>query len=138
MKGLWKGVLVLAVFACSPDALRLPVAPTHPIPPVPPSSPPVPSSSRASVWVLVVKDSGVCVEGATATVVRGQRLGQSVPQMTPCSVWDYGGGIVFGDLTPGVEMALRVSAAGYVTQEVTVLPLLGPYTAVELYPARIP
>jgi len=134
MTSVWKVVSVLAVFACSQDALHLPVAPPPVIPPVPV----VPSSARVSVWVLVVEDSGVCVEGATATVIRGQKLGQSVPQITPCGVWDYGGGIVFGDLTPGVEMVLRVSAAGYVTQEVTVLPLLGPYTATAIYPARIP
>ena len=137
MKSVRRIALILAAFACSRDgAFRLPVAPTPPVPvPVPPTQP---SGSLGTVWLLVVDESGGCVDSATATVVRGQGLGQRVQQVTPCSRWDYGGGILFKDLTPGVTMTLRVSAPGYVAQEVTVLPLTGTFTAWEIYPARIP
>jgi len=140
MKSVRRIVLILAALACSQDdAFRLPAAPTPPIPPVPPSGPPVPpNSSLGTVWILVVKDSGVCIDSATATVLSGQRVGESVQQVTPCGRWDSGGGIEFRNLTPGVAMILRVSAPGYVTQERTVLPAVGTYTAWEIYPSKIP
>jgi hypothetical protein len=135
MKSVRRIVLVLAAFACSQDsAWRLPVAPAPQVP-VPPNQP---SASLGTVWMLVLGESGVCVDSATATVLRGQGVGQSVRQVTPCGAWDYGGGILFRDLRPGVTMTLRVSAPGYVAQEVTVLPLSGTYTAWEIYPTRIP
>jgi hypothetical protein len=52
---------------------------------------------------MILDEGGACIVGATATVVRGQRLGQSITQ-TPCDAWAYGGGFVYKDLTPGVEM----------------------------------
>jgi len=71
------------------------------------------------------------------TVVRGQRLGQSITQTTPCDAWAYDGGFVFNNLTPGVEMTLRTSAVGYAPVEKTVVPSLGPQTALILVPAPI-
>lgn len=142
MKVVFGPLLLLAAFACSPDEALLPAVPDPRIPLAPPSSPPSqptnPSSSLAWVWVLVIKDSGVCIEGATATVLSGQGAGQRVEQITPCDAWGYDGGIVFRDLTPGVAMTLRVSAPGYVTQERIVVPLLGPTTAIAISPSRIP
>ena len=136
MKGVRRIALVLAALACSQDgAFRLPLAPTPPIPQVPPIQP---SASLGTVWILVLDESGVCVDSATATVVRGQGVGQSVRQVTPCGLWEYGGGIVFKDLTPGATMTLRLSAAGYTEQERTVLPAVGTYTAWEIYLPRIP
>ena len=139
MKSACRIALVLATFACSQDdALRLPAAPNPPIP-VPPSGPPVPpNSSLGTVWILVVDDSGVCVDSASVTVLSGQRVGESVQQITPCGRWDAGGGIEFRSLTPGVAMTLRVSAPGYLTLERTVLPATGTYTAWEIYPKKIP
>ena len=138
-----RGLLVLlAAFACSPDEALLPAAPDPPLPAGPPSSPPVqptqPSGALAWLWVLVIEDSGVCIDRAKATVVRGQGVGKSVEQVTPCGAWDSDGGIVFRDLTPGVALTLRVSAPGYVVQERTVVPLSGPQTALEILPPRIP
>jgi uncharacterized protein (DUF39 family) len=43
-------------------------------------------------------------------------------QETPCDVWGYGGGFVFKELSPGVEMTLRASAPGWSTQEKTFVP----------------
>jgi hypothetical protein len=82
------------------------------------------------LWGMVVEDSGVCIAGATITVVAGQRAGQSIKQTTPCDAWAISGGVVFRDLTPGVAMTLRASAAGYADEEKTVVPHLGPQTAV--------
>jgi hypothetical protein len=95
---------------------------------------PLPS---AWLWGMVVDNSGVCIVDATVEVVRGQGLGQSLTQTTPCGAWDYGGGVVFKDLTPGVEMTLRASAPGYEAQEKTVVPSLGFQMAVLFTPSRI-
>jgi hypothetical protein len=69
--------------------------------------------------------------------VRGQGLGQSVTQTTPCDAWGYEGGVIFRDLTPGVEMTLRASASGYAALEKTVVPSSGPQMAVLFAPSRI-
>jgi hypothetical protein len=97
-----------------------------------------PGSSLTSLWGMVVDETGVCIVGATALVVHGQGLGQSVEQTTPCDAWAYDGGFVFKHLTPGVEMTLRVSAPGFIEQERTVVPSLGPQTAVLFAPSRTP
>jgi hypothetical protein len=86
---------------------------------------------------MVVDESGVCIVGATVQVVRGQGVGQSVKQTTPCDAWAYDGGFVFRDLTPGVEMTLRASASGYAEQEKIVAPSSGPQMAVLFAPSRI-
>jgi hypothetical protein len=107
---------MLALVGCSREQ-RLPTAPG------PPASPATPTpSSVASLWLMVIGDSGGCVVGATVQVIRGQRLGQSLTQIEPCGYWDYGGGIVLTDLTPAVELTLRASAPGYAVQENTFLP----------------
>jgi len=118
----------LALLGCSrEDVQELPVAP-----------PPTvrPGGSLTWLWGMVVDETGVCIVGATASVVHGQGLGQSVEQATPCDAWAYDGGFVFKDLTPGVEMTLRVSAPGFIVQERTVVPSLGPQTAVLFAPSR--
>ena len=70
----------------------------------------------------MVDPSGVCIDGATVQVVRGQRVGQSVAQTTPCDAWSYGNGFALDDLMPGIEMTLRASARGWSTCEKTVVP----------------
>ena len=122
----------MTLLGCSQEDVQ--VLPTSPVP-VPPVQP---ASSLAWLWGMVVDESGVCIPGATATVVRGQGLGQSIKQTTPCNAWAYDGGFVFKDLTPGVEMTLRVSAGGYAVEEKTVLPSSGPQMAVVFAPSRIP
>lgn len=100
-------------------------------------SPTDPPASLTWLWGMVVDESGVCIPGATVTVVRGQRLGQHITQTTPCDAWAYDGGFVFKNLTAGVEMTLRVSAIGYAVEEKTVVPFVGPQTAVIIAPPRI-
>jgi hypothetical protein len=122
----------LTLLGCSPeDVQRLPTTPELP------NQPPNQPVSPAWLWGMVVEDSGICIEGATVTVVRGQGVGQSSTQTTPCDAWSYDGGFAFNNLTPGVEMTLRTSAVGYAPVEKTVVPSSGPQTALILVPARI-
>ena len=120
----------LPLAGCSADAL-----PTYPdLPHDPPLERPV---SPTWLWGMVVDDTGVCIPGATVTVVKGQGLGQSITQRTPCDAWAYDGGFIFSNLTPGVAMTLRSSAVGYAAEEKTVVPHSGPQMAVLFTPARI-
>ena len=73
---------------------------------------------------MVVDPSGVCIVGATVRVVRGQRVGSSATQAKPCDKWSAGG-VAFSDLTPGVDMAVRAAAPGYVEQEQVIIPTVG-------------
>ena len=50
---------------------------------------------------MVIDSTGVCVVGATVEVVRGQGLGQSLTQTTPCDAWGYDGGFMFRDSGSG-------------------------------------
>ena len=109
--------------------------PTYPE--LPPDLPPGQSASLTSLWGMVVAESGVCIVGATVTVVKGQGLGQAITQTTPCDAWGYGNGFVFRNLTAGVEMTLRSSAMGYAPEEKTVVPHGGAQTAVILAPSPI-
>ena len=126
-------ILSLAASACD----SLPTTPT-----VQPSSsaatppPAPPTSSLTFVWTMAVDEYGLCIVGATVQVMRGQGLGQNVTQRTPCGAWDYDGGVVFRDLSPGVEMTLRASASGYVAQEKIVVPSLGPQQVVLIWLSR--
>ena len=49
------------------------------------TSPHTPSAPSGGEFLagMIVKDSGVCIEGATVRVVRGQRAGESRTQTTP-------------------------------------------------------
>ena len=119
MKLVLTALLTLTLLGCSGEsARRTPSAPDPPAPPAP--------TSLASFSGMVLDESGACIVGATVQVVRGQQLGQSITQTTPCSYWDYDEGFRFTDLTPGVEMTLRASAPGFVAQEATVVPSGGP------------
>ena len=122
--------IVLAVFtlsACAGDTgPHAPPAPNDIV------STPFPAA-RAFLWGMIVEDSGVCIEGATVRVVRGQRAGESMTQTTPCDAWSFGG-FTFRDLTPGVEMTLRASAPGYADEEQTVRPSSGPQQAMLFTP----
>jgi hypothetical protein len=87
---------------------------------------------------MVIEGSGGCIENATVQVVSGQRQGENQVQETPCGAWDYGGGFLFKNLTPGVPMTLRASAPGWTTQEQTFMPFTGAYSAVFLTLSRVP
>ena len=120
----------LLVLGCSSDDHGL--AQNSPIPP------PVEQEPLASLWGMVVGESGACIEGATVTVVDGQGLGQSIEQTTDCDAWGYEAGFVFRNLTPGVAMTLRATAPGYGADERSVVPSLEQYTAFVMAPPKLP
>ena len=104
------------------------------------TSPSAPASPRldnpASLWGMVIDGSGLCITSATVRVIGGQAIGRSLAQEEPCDAWGYGGGFLLTGLTPGVAMTLRVSAPGYVAKDTTVVPRLGPQTALLIAPSR--
>ena len=131
----WTSVMPVAVVvlsACSGDrASVLPAAPSS----VSTVSSTAASSQRTSLLVMVTDDSGICLENATVELRYGLES-QSVPQVTPCAVWDYDGGALFKDLAPGLDVTVRSSVTGYVPQEKAVKTSLGPQMAVILVPMK--
>ena len=79
---------------------------------------------------MVIEPGGTCIEGALVEVVSGQAQGQRMMQETPCAAWDYGGGFVFKELSPGTEISLRATAPGWTTEETAFVPHFGMQTAV--------
>ena len=105
----------LTLTSCFQDDLnRFPVTPNGQIP----TAPGIPLTSISGV---VVDESGACIVNATVTVVRGQGLGRSVQQRTPCDSWSYFNGFVLKDLTPMGELTVRVTATGYAPLESTIV-----------------
>jgi hypothetical protein len=113
-----------------------PVQTPAPNPGSPPTSPPTPTAS-AWVWVMVVEESGICIDKATVRVIAGQQVGASATQVQDgsCNAWWFGG-VMFRDLIPGQPMTLRVSAPGYLDVDVTVIPTTGGQQAVLVTPPR--
>ena len=94
---------------------------------------PQPLSATVVVFGVVVGDGGACIPGAVVHVVRGQGTGRTLTQPTPCGAE----GFRFDNLTPGVEMTLRASAAGFTPVEQTVVPAADARAAVILSAARL-
>jgi hypothetical protein len=90
------------------------------------------------VVVIEERGDGTCVHGAAVEIVSGQGLGKRVRQADNCSIWDPDYSAQFNGLTPGVEMTLRASAAGYAPRDVIVVPTLGPQTALEIELSKLP
>jgi hypothetical protein len=64
----------------------------------------------------------------------GRKVYNGSVRLSRRAPWSYGAGFGFWDLTPGVEMTLRVSAPGYADEEQTVRPASGPQTAMLFTP----
>jgi hypothetical protein len=81
---------------------------------------------------MVIGNSGACIEGGTIQILRGDGADEPIPQKTPCSAWDYDGGVLLTDLAPGVELTLRGAASGYAQRDMNFVPfpMPGPYRAV--------
>ena len=123
-------ILVIVVLAgCSNESV--PRMPTAASPVAAPASP-TPTTGSALLWVMVLDDSGGCIEGATIQIVRAEGAGEAIPQSTPCDAWGYDGGLLLKDLTPGVKLTLRGAASGYAPSEMSFLPfpMPGSYRAV--------
>jgi len=102
-----------------------------------PATTPPTGSADVMIWLMVVDQSGVCIPGATIQVVAGQAVGQPIAQETPCSVWDYSGGVEYHHLSPGVSMTLRATTPGYVTEEKTITPVEGPVSVIDFAPLPV-
>jgi hypothetical protein len=88
---------------------------------------------------MVISESGACIVGATVQVVQGDALGETITQTTPCDAWGYDGGFVITGVLSGVPVTLRASAAGYASQNLTVIPTGNPaQRTVFLTLSRIP
>jgi hypothetical protein len=123
----------LTLVGCSQDSpQRSPAAPS------PSSVPTAGPGNSAVVFAMVVESSGLCLDGATIQVVGGQSAGVSVPQTTPCDVWNADGGVWFKDLAPGVAVTLRATAPGWTPLEKIVVPSSGPQGAVVFELSRTP
>lgn len=119
-------VIVVVLAGCSSEGVpRIPTTPTSPVAPAPPA-PPTPTTGSALLWVMVIGESGVCIDGATIQIVGAQGAGEAIAQRTPCGVWDDDGGLLLTDLTPGVELTLRGAATGYTRREMSFLPFPTP------------
>ena len=117
-------LLIVALAGCSRESVsRVPTAPVSPVPSPPP---PAPATDSALLWVMVIGESGACIDGATIQIVRAGGAGEPVPQRTPCGVWDDDGGLLLTDLTPGVKLTLRGAASGYAQREMSFLPFPTP------------
>ena len=126
-------LVIIALSGCSRESVpRIPTAPTSPVADPRPPVPPAPPTGSALLWVMVIGQSGACIDGATIQIVGVQGAGEPMPQRTPCGVWDYDGGLLLTDLTPGVEVRLRGAATGYTHSEMSFLPppIPGAYHAV--------
>lgn len=115
----------LLLVACGTGGPAGPTVPTSPAQPSKPAPPPVPPPApSARVWAMVIRDSGACI-AATVQAISGQAVGQIRAQTNECDAWAYDGGVVFENLTPGIQMTLRASAPGYASQNVIVVPTAG-------------
>jgi hypothetical protein len=132
-------VVTLTLLGCSGETIQpLPTA-ADPVVPTAPTAPARPAE-LTFVWVVVIQEAGTCIPGATVEIMRGQGLGRSVTQTSAwvCSYWDPDFDAVFKGLNEGEELTLRASASGYAAKEITVVPTLGPQTAVTFELSRIP
>lgn len=122
-------IITMVVPGCNDGAPPAPAPPPFDTTTSPTS--PSPTAAGAFIWAMVVDDAGVCIPGATFEVLRGPVAGAKIVQQTPCSVWDYDGGVSFLGLFPGVTMTLRASANGYCPMTKTVTAAFVAYGAVE-------
>ena len=129
MKFPMAALIALTLVGCSPAAPSPPspnpTTPTLDSPSPSPSPPGPPAATNGWIWAMAVDRTGRCIADATFEIVSGQGpMGDIIRQETPCSVWDYSGGIMLRNLTTGVAMTLRASAPGYHTVERSPFPKL--------------
>jgi hypothetical protein len=123
-------LVLVAVAGCSRESV--PGIPTAPAAPVAAPAPPAPPTGSALLWVMVISETGSCIEGATIQIVRAEGAGEPIPQRTPCGAWDDDGGLLLTDLRPDVDLTLRGAARGYARREMSFrpFPMPGSYRAV--------
>ena len=85
-------------------------------------SPPTrPTAIVPKLEALALEDgAGKCIEGATIELIKAQTVVETGRHTPYCFRWD-GGGALFVNVTYGETVTLRASAAGYQTEEQTVV-----------------
>jgi hypothetical protein len=116
MKFPMAALIALTLVGCSPATPSPPspdpTTPTLDSPSPSPSPPGPPAATNGWIWAMAVDRTGRCIADATFEIMSGQGpIGDIIRQETPCSVWDYSGGIMLRNLTTGVAMTLRASWA---------------------------
>ena len=92
-----------------------------------------PPAGTLVLWGVVVDESGTCVTDATVTIIGGERHGEVIRQVTPCSVnEDLGRGFFIGKLSLGQRLTVRGSAPGYQSRDVNVLVSFPPDGLLEI------
>jgi hypothetical protein len=102
-------VVTLTLLGCSGQPL-----------PTAPSTPPQPP--RLVNLSMMVLDNSGCIYGATVEIVRGQGLGRSATQYECGDWWYIPYGVALTGLNDGEWLTIRVSAPGYASQEISLLP----------------
>src|SRR5688500_10547505 len=77
-------LVVVALAGCSRESL--PSTPTAPASPLP-SPGPAPTTGSALLWVMVIGDSGACIQGATIQIVRAGGADEPIPKKPPSGPW---------------------------------------------------
>lgn len=87
----------------------------------PPPTNPDPPPSPPSLTAMALDGASVnCVGGTTIELIKAQTVVESGRHDANCGPWD-GGGVTFYKVAYGEVVTLRASAAGYETQEMTVV-----------------
>ena len=73
-----------------------------------------------SVTAMAFDEADGCIGGTTIELIKAQTIVETGRHDGGCTPWD-GGGVTFYKVTNGEEVTLRASAAGYQTQEQTVV-----------------
>ena len=87
----------------------------HPLPtyPDPPRYP-------AEIQAMAFDEGDNCIGNTTIELIKGQTIVETGRHDANCGAWD-GGGVILSKATYGEEVTLRASAAGYQSQEKTVV-----------------
>jgi len=68
------------------------------------------------IWGTVVDAAGICIPGATISIVDGPGAGRQSGQPDECNAWDSDG-FEFRNLPLDAMVTLRANAPGYQSQE---------------------
>ena len=112
--------------ARAPSNGFVPTAPTPPTKTAPAAKPaPVDTifaTAKGWLQVMVIDNSGGCIDDAVIEIVSGPGTGFSGKQSAQCDVWDPWGGYFLYGLIVAEPIVIRASAPGYASAEATFHP----------------